>query len=150
MFKKCLLVLLAASLIAIAVPLVAAQDSPANNSQSNNQQSPDKGGWHIFHTWSAGADCANPAPYTGLDASGPTAWFGWPKSDEVQAKIAEWYAAQIAPTSWSIGKIHGRMNEEGPELSSSDIKLAPAVTAPAAALRNGIQNARMELEFPVA
>jgi len=46
MFKKCLLVLLAASLIAIAVPLVAAQDSPANNSQSNNQQSPDKGGWH--------------------------------------------------------------------------------------------------------
>jgi periplasmic protein CpxP/Spy len=43
MFKKCLLVLLAASLIAIAVPLVAAQDSPANNPQSN---SPDKGGWH--------------------------------------------------------------------------------------------------------
>jgi peptide/nickel transport system substrate-binding protein len=58
-----------------------------------SKEPPDKGGWHIFHTWSAGADCANPAPYTGLDASGPTAWFGWPKSDEVQAKIAEWYAA---------------------------------------------------------
>jgi peptide/nickel transport system substrate-binding protein len=58
-----------------------------------SKESPDKGGWHIFHTWHAGADCANPAPYTALDASGPTAWFGWPKSDAVQAKIAEWYAA---------------------------------------------------------
>jgi peptide/nickel transport system substrate-binding protein len=53
----------------------------------------DKGGWNIFHTWHAGADCVNPAPYTGLDASGPTAWFGWPKSDEVQGHIAEWFAA---------------------------------------------------------
>ena len=54
---------------------------------------PDKGGWNIFHTWHAGADCVNPAPYTALDASGDTAWFGWPKSDAVQAAIAEWYDA---------------------------------------------------------
>lgn len=53
----------------------------------------DKGGWNIFHTWHAGADCVNPAPYSALDASGATAWFGWPKSDLVQAKIAEWYSA---------------------------------------------------------
>jgi peptide/nickel transport system substrate-binding protein len=53
----------------------------------------DKGGWNIFHTWHAGADCVNPAPYTALDASGDTAWFGWPKSDLVQEKIAAWYAA---------------------------------------------------------
>ncbi len=26
-----------------------------------------KGGWNIFHTWHAGADCVNPAPYTALD-----------------------------------------------------------------------------------
>jgi peptide/nickel transport system substrate-binding protein len=58
-----------------------------------SKEPPDKGGWHIFHTWHAGADCVNPAPYTALDASGATAWFGWPKSDEVQAKIAQWYAA---------------------------------------------------------
>ncbi len=57
----------------------------------------DKGGWNIFHTWHAGADCVNPAPYTALDASGPTAWFGWPKSDEVQSHIAEWYAAPDLP-----------------------------------------------------
>ncbi|HKM65459.1 MAG TPA: ABC transporter substrate-binding protein [Acidisphaera sp.] len=54
---------------------------------------PDKGGWNIFHTWHAGADCVNPAPYTALDASGDTAWFGWPKSDAVQAAIHEWYDA---------------------------------------------------------
>jgi len=52
-----------------------------------------KGGWNIFHSWHAGADCINPAPYTALDASGVGAWFGWPKSDKVQASIADWYAA---------------------------------------------------------
>ncbi len=39
---------------------------------------PSKGGWNIFHTWHAGADCINPAPYTALDAGGDKAWFGWP------------------------------------------------------------------------
>ena len=58
-----------------------------------SKEPPAKGGWNIFHTWHAGADCVNPAPYTALDCSGPTAWFGWPQSDLVQAKIAEWYAA---------------------------------------------------------
>jgi peptide/nickel transport system substrate-binding protein len=58
-----------------------------------SKEPPDKGGWNIFHTWHAGADCVNPAPYTALDCTGPTAWFGWPKSDLVQSKIAEWYSA---------------------------------------------------------
>jgi peptide/nickel transport system substrate-binding protein len=59
-----------------------------------SKEPPDKGGWHIFHTWHAGADCVNPAPYTALDCSGDTAWFGWPKSELVQEKIAAWYAAE--------------------------------------------------------
>jgi peptide/nickel transport system substrate-binding protein len=57
------------------------------------KEPPSEGGWHIFHTWHAGADCVNPAPYTALDCSGDTAWFGWPKSELVQEKIAAWYAA---------------------------------------------------------
>jgi peptide/nickel transport system substrate-binding protein len=57
---------------------------------------PSQGGWNIFHTWHAGADCINPAPYTALDSSGDTAWFGWPKSDEVQKDIAAWYDAPDA------------------------------------------------------
>ena len=55
-----------------------------------------QGGWNIFHTWHAGADCINPAPYTALQANGDKAWFGWPKSDAVQAGIAEWYGAPDA------------------------------------------------------
>ena len=67
----------------------------------------DKGGWNIFHTWHAGADCVNPAPYVALDASGPTAWFGWPKSDEVQADIAEWYSApDLAAEKAAAAKIN--------------------------------------------
>jgi len=54
---------------------------------------PAQGGWNIFHTWHAGADCVNPAPYTALDCGGDKAWFGWPKSDAVQQGIADWYAA---------------------------------------------------------
>jgi len=57
------------------------------------KEAPAAGGWNIFHTWHAGADCVNPAPYIALDAGGDTAWFGWPKSEPVQAKIAEWYGA---------------------------------------------------------
>ncbi len=57
---------------------------------------PAQGGWNIFHTWHAGADCINPAPYTALDAGGDKAWFGWPKSDAVQAGIAAWYDAPDA------------------------------------------------------
>jgi peptide/nickel transport system substrate-binding protein len=58
-----------------------------------SKEPPDKGGWNIFHTWHAGADCVNPAPYIALDCSGDTAWFGWPKSELVQQRIADWYAA---------------------------------------------------------
>jgi peptide/nickel transport system substrate-binding protein len=58
-----------------------------------SKEPPNKGGWNIFHTWHAGADCVNPAPYIALDASGDTAWFGWPKSDAVETKIHEWYGA---------------------------------------------------------
>lgn len=57
---------------------------------------PSAGGWNIFHTWHAGADCINPAPYTALDAGGDKAWFGWPSSDKVQAGIAAWYDAPDA------------------------------------------------------
>ena len=54
---------------------------------------PGQGGWHIFHTWHAGADCINPAPYTALDCGGDKAWFGWPNSPEIQGLIGAWYDA---------------------------------------------------------
>ena len=54
---------------------------------------PSQGGWHIFHTWHAGADCVNPAPYTAMAANGDKAWFGWPNSPAVEAGIGKWYDA---------------------------------------------------------
>lgn len=60
------------------------------------KEPPAQGGWNIFHTWHAGADCINPAPYTALDAGGDKAWFGWPKSDAVQQAIGKWYDAPDA------------------------------------------------------
>ena len=58
---------------------------------------PGQGGWNVFFSWTPGATSINPAGYSALDASGATAWFGWPKSDDVQAKIAAWYDAPDAP-----------------------------------------------------
>ncbi len=71
------------------------------------KEAPSEGGWNIFHTWHAGADCVNPAPYIALDASGDTAWFGWPKSEAVQEKITAWYnAPDIAAEKTTISELN--------------------------------------------
>ena len=71
------------------------------------KEPPAEGGWNIFHTWHAGADCVNPAPYIALNASGDTAWFGWPKSDLVQEKIDAWYgAADLAAEKKAIEELN--------------------------------------------
>ncbi len=54
---------------------------------------PAQGGWNMFHTWHAGADCTNPSAYTAIRANGDGAWFGWPKSDEVESARDAWFAA---------------------------------------------------------
>ena len=54
---------------------------------------PSEGGWHIFDAGSPGDECTSSACHDKLDASGNTTWCGWPKSDPVRARIAEWYAA---------------------------------------------------------
>jgi peptide/nickel transport system substrate-binding protein len=58
------------------------------------KSAPGRGGWHIFHTTTAGADCANPIGYALLRANGDGAWFGWPNSPQVEAEIAAWFEAK--------------------------------------------------------
>jgi peptide/nickel transport system substrate-binding protein len=53
-----------------------------------------QGGWGMFHTWHAGADCANPASYIAVRGTGDKAWFGWPDSAEVEKEVAAWFAAK--------------------------------------------------------
>ena len=55
---------------------------------------PGQGGWAMFHSWHAGADCINPAAYTAIRANGDGAWFGWPKSEEVEREVTAWFDAK--------------------------------------------------------
>src|SRR5438132_13984589 len=55
---------------------------------------PGQGGWNMFHTWHTGAGSVNPASNFQLRANGDGAWFGWPKSDAVEAEVAAWFAAK--------------------------------------------------------
>jgi peptide/nickel transport system substrate-binding protein len=55
---------------------------------------PGQGGWQMFHTWHAGADCISPAPYNAIRANGEKAWFGWPDVPQVEAEIAAWFDAK--------------------------------------------------------
>ena len=54
---------------------------------------PGQGGWHIFHTWHAGADCTNPATQIQIRTNGDGAWFGWPKDDAVEVARDKWFEA---------------------------------------------------------
>jgi peptide/nickel transport system substrate-binding protein len=55
---------------------------------------PGRGGWQMFHTWHAGADCISPAAYNAIRANGDQAWFGWPDSPQVEAEVESWFEAK--------------------------------------------------------
>ncbi len=55
---------------------------------------PGQGGWEMFHTWHAGADCINPAVYIAIRANGDKAWYGWPNSPTVEKEVAAWFEAK--------------------------------------------------------
>jgi len=67
---------------------------------------PAEGGWNMFHTWHAGADCLNPAAYPAIRAN-DKGWFGWPKSDAVEAGVTEWFDAKdLAEEKAAIAKVN--------------------------------------------
>jgi peptide/nickel transport system substrate-binding protein len=55
---------------------------------------PGQGGWGMFHTWHAGADCISPAAYNAIRANGDKAWFGWPSSETVEKEVVAWFDAK--------------------------------------------------------
>jgi peptide/nickel transport system substrate-binding protein len=55
---------------------------------------PRQGGWNMFPNTHYGDDCASPATMKYLRATGDNAWFGWPKSEQVEAEIAAWFEAR--------------------------------------------------------
>jgi len=54
---------------------------------------PGQGGWHIYHTSFAGADCLDPTNAF-LRANGNVQVNGWADSPQVEAEISAWYEAK--------------------------------------------------------
>ncbi|HEV7263775.1 MAG TPA: ABC transporter substrate-binding protein [Falsiroseomonas sp.] len=74
---------------------------------------PSQGGWGMFHTWHAGADCVNPASYNAVRGTGDNAWFGWPTSQATEAAIGEWFnAPDAAAERAAIGKVNRAAMED--------------------------------------
>ncbi|WP_456617704.1 MULTISPECIES: ABC transporter substrate-binding protein [unclassified Bradyrhizobium] len=68
---------------------------------------PGQGGWNMFHTWHAGADCINPAPYTAIRANGDKAWFGWPNSPGTEKEVTSWFEAKnLDEEKAAIGRLN--------------------------------------------
>jgi peptide/nickel transport system substrate-binding protein len=53
----------------------------------------DKGGWNIFFTFLGGTGNVLPPSHLGIRASGGDAWFGWPKSEKLEALRQAWFDA---------------------------------------------------------
>jgi len=71
-------------------------DWGTNAARRAQKTPPGQGGWHMFHTWHAGAVCVDPSSYTAIRANGDKAWFGWPTIPKVEAEIDAWYEAKTS------------------------------------------------------
>jgi peptide/nickel transport system substrate-binding protein len=69
---------------------------------------PGQGGWAMFHSWHAGADCINPSSYTAVRANGEKAWFGWPDLPDVEKEVVNWFDA---PDLAAEKVVMGRLNK---------------------------------------
>ena len=73
-----------------------------------SKNEPGKGGWGMFHTWHAGADCANPAAYIAVRGTGDKAWFGWPDVPQVETEVTAWFEAKSLDEEKAV---MGRLNK---------------------------------------
>jgi peptide/nickel transport system substrate-binding protein len=65
----------------------------------------DKGGWSLFISNITGADTLNPASNHVLRSSGlEGTWFGWPKSDRLEALRNAWFEAPDLPAQQRIAR----------------------------------------------
>ncbi|TDH64461.1 twin-arginine translocation signal domain-containing protein [Dankookia rubra] len=66
-----------------------------------------QGGWSMFHSWHAGADCINPAVYIAIRGNGDKAWFGWPDVPAVEAEVTNWFEApDLATEKAAIARLN--------------------------------------------
>jgi peptide/nickel transport system substrate-binding protein len=68
-------------------------DWSTNLATRARKEPPDKGGWHVLHTWWMAADVMHPAVHFGVSGAGPGAWFGWPEIPQLETLITDWVRA---------------------------------------------------------
>jgi peptide/nickel transport system substrate-binding protein len=74
---------------------------------------PGQGGWNMFHTWHAGADCVNPSSYTAIRGNADKAWFGWPNSPAVEKEVDAWFDAKdITEEKAAIARLNKQALED--------------------------------------
>jgi peptide/nickel transport system substrate-binding protein len=61
--------------------------------RANNRQGPDKGGWHIVGTFTAGIGLLNPASNNFLRGTGLSAIFGWSDIPDLERLRTAWFEA---------------------------------------------------------
>ncbi|MEQ1611370.1 MAG: ABC transporter substrate-binding protein [Hyphomicrobiaceae bacterium] len=80
--------------IGMTVDFVATDWGTVGSRRAKKEPPGAAGGWHMFHTWHAGADCVNPASYTAIRANGDKAWFGWPNVPSIEKEVTAWFDAK--------------------------------------------------------
>ncbi|MDO9711382.1 ABC transporter substrate-binding protein [Paracraurococcus lichenis] len=82
-----------------------------------SKESPEKGGWSMFHTTWNGLDGINPGVMTYLRANGERAWFGWPSVPRLDELRTAWFdAADFAAQQAIAAQIQQVVFEEAPYL----------------------------------
>lgn len=61
--------------------------------RANNRQAPDKGGWHLVGTFTAGVGLLNPSSNNFLRGSGASAIFGWSDIPRLEELRMAWFRA---------------------------------------------------------
>jgi peptide/nickel transport system substrate-binding protein len=68
-----------------------------------NRNTPDKGGYNVFCTYSAGVTQLNPSAHNFIRGSGDKATFGWSTSPQLEALRDKWFDAPDAAAQKEIG-----------------------------------------------
>ncbi|MET4385112.1 peptide/nickel transport system substrate-binding protein [Bradyrhizobium sp. F1.4.3] len=68
-----------------------------------NRETPDKGGYNAFCTYSAGVTQLNPSAHNFIRGSGDKATFGWAKSEKLEQLRDAWFAAPDAAAQTRVG-----------------------------------------------
>jgi peptide/nickel transport system substrate-binding protein len=97
--------------VGFAVDFVATDWGTVGQRRASKNE-PGKGGWGMFHTWHAGADCATPVGNIGISAAGEKAWFGWPDNPAIVAELGKWYDAKTIDEEKAVIANVNRMSME--------------------------------------